>query len=89
MRALVGNSRPPLKLNPCRLFGQLDLWTTCGPLPPVAPVAPFAGNSLAKNRKQQNMSSTVTKYLVTAGIAILAVWAWNNFVAPKTGLPSA
>lgn len=35
------------------------------------------------------MSSTFSKYLVTALVAIAAVWAWNSFVAPKTGLPKA
>lgn len=28
-------------------------------------------------------------YLVTALIAVVAVWAYNSYVAPKTGLPTA
>lgn len=31
----------------------------------------------------------IKKYLLAGAIAILAVMAWNKFVAPKTGLPSA
>ena len=30
-----------------------------------------------------------TSYAITAVIAVLAVWAYNSFVAPKTGLPTA
>lgn len=30
-----------------------------------------------------------TNYLVTAGIAILAVYVYNTFLAPKVGLPTA
>lgn len=40
-------------------------------------------------QKMQTDMKNWTSYAITAVIAVLAVWAYNSFVAPKTGLPTA
>jgi len=31
----------------------------------------------------------IMPYLIIAGVALVSVYVWNNFIAAKTGLPKA